>query len=98
LRPERPAHLAARFEAFADHYRQRYQPRLMAAAQVRGIEVMDGALVDRRPAVIRRREARALAALLWRSRLRSLARLGREPFLYRGWFPYLVGKLRRAWA
>jgi hypothetical protein len=98
LRPERPAHIEARFAAFAADYQRRYQPRLAAAARERGIDVLDGALVDRRPPAVRARESRALAALLWRSRLRALARWGREPLLYRGWFPYLLGKLRRAWA
>jgi len=96
LRPERPAHLAARFDAFATDYHARYQPRLAAAAWARGIDVVGGALVDDRPASIRRREGAALAMLLWRSRLRALARWGRAPLLYQGWFPYLVGKLRRA--
>jgi hypothetical protein len=98
LRPERQAHVDVRYEAFAGEYRERYQPRLVAAAQARGIDVIDGALIDRRPARVRAAEARALAALLWRGRLRALLRWGREPLLYRGWFPYLVGKLRRAWA
>jgi hypothetical protein len=97
LRPERSAQIGARYEAFAAEYRERYQPLVTAAARARGIEVIDGALVDRRPTRVRAGEARALAALLWRGRLRALARWGREPLLYRGWFPYLVGKLRRAW-
>jgi hypothetical protein len=97
LRPERRAHLEARFEAFANEYHARYQPRLAAAARGRGIDVIDGALVDRRPHHLRARESRALKALLWRGRLRALARWAREPLLYRGWFPYLLGKLRRAW-
>lgn len=96
LRPERPAQIEARFDAFAVDYRERYQPRLIAAARARGIDVIGGHLVDRRPDHRRRADARALAWLLWRGRLRALARWGREPFLYRGWFPYLVGKLRRA--
>jgi len=96
LRPEGPAQIAARFDAFAVEYRERYQPRLMAAARARGIDVIDGALVDRRAPAARRRDAWALSRLLWRGRLRALARWGREPALYRGWFPYLVGKLRRA--
>jgi len=98
LRPERRAHVEARYDAFAGEYRDRYQPRLVAVARARGIDVIDGALVDRRPTRVRAGEARALAALLWRGRLRALLRWGREPFLYRGWFPYLVGKLRRTWA
>ena len=70
------------------------EPRRVRAVKLCAPEVM----VDRRPDDVRAREARALARLLWRGRLRALARWGREPLLYRGWFPYLVGKLRRAWA
>jgi hypothetical protein len=98
LRPERPAQIDARFEAFAADYRASYQQRLITAAQARGIQLMDGALIDRRPTSVRRHEAWQLSRLLWRGRLRALARWGRQPLLYRGWFPYLVGKLRRAWA
>jgi hypothetical protein len=98
LRPEGPAQIAARFAAFSDEYHARYEPRLIATAAARGVEVGQGELVDRRPTGVRLGERWALNALLWRGRLRSLARWSREPFLYRGWFPYLVGKLRRAWA
>jgi hypothetical protein len=97
LRPERQAAIAARYDAFADDYRARYEPRIAAAARARGIGVAGGLLVDERPERVRRAEARALAVLLWRGRLRSLVRWSREPLLYRGWLPYLVGKLRRAW-
>jgi hypothetical protein len=96
LRPERPAQVDRRFAAFAEEYRQRYQPRLAAAARARGIATAEEAFVDQRHTVVRAREARALAVLLWRGRLRALARWARQPLLYRGWFPYLVGKLRRA--
>jgi hypothetical protein len=98
LRPEKPAQIDARFDAFAAEYRDRYQPRLIAAARTRGIDVSEGALIDRRPAPARRHEAWALSRLLWRGRLRAMVRWGRQPLLYRGWFPYLVGKIRRAWA
>jgi hypothetical protein len=98
LRPERPAQIDVRFDAFAAEYRERYGPRLIAAARARGIDVFDGALVDCRPIPVRRQEARALTRLLWRGRLRAMVRWGRQSLLYRGWFPYLVGKLRRAWA
>ena len=96
-RPEGTAQIAARFDAFAAEYHERYQPRLAAIAAERGIEVIEGALIDGRPEAVRRRERRALSRLLWQSRLRALLRWGRQPLLYRGWFPYLVGKLRRAW-
>jgi hypothetical protein len=42
---------------------------------------------------VRAVEARALVSLLWRSRVRSVARWPKEMLLYRGWVPYLVGKL-----
>jgi hypothetical protein len=94
-RPENAAQIAIRYRAFADDYRASYGPRLAAAARARGIEVAGDSLVDRRPASIRRRDARALARLLLRSRGRALLRWSRQLLLYRGWLPYLVGKLRR---
>jgi hypothetical protein len=97
LRPERPAQIDARYQAFAAEYQARFGARLVRLAPDRGIDVADGQLVDDRPERVRRAERRALAALLWRGRLRSVIRWTREPLLYRGWFPYLVGKLRRAW-
>ena len=44
---------------------------------------------------IRRRDARALAHLLRRSRVRALLRWSRQLLVYRGWLPYLAAKLRR---
>jgi hypothetical protein len=98
VRPERRAQIEARFAAFAGEYRARYGAALAAAAEAHGLDVVGDELVDDRPERLRRRDRRALASLLWRGRLRSLVRWSREPFLYRGWLPYLVGKLRRAWA
>ena len=97
-RPESPAQLATRFRAFARDYRARYQPLLASAARARGIDVVGDFLVDQRPAAVRARDADALARLLFRSRARALARWARQLFVYRGWLPYLAGKLRRAWA
>jgi hypothetical protein len=97
-RPETAAQIAARYQAFAADYRARYGPRLVSAARARGIEVAGDALVDSRPASIRRIETRVLTALLLRSRVRTLARWARQLVVYRGWLPYLAGKLRRAWA
>jgi hypothetical protein len=97
-RPETGAQIAARYRAFAADYRASYGPRLAAAARMRGIDVVGASLVDRRPAAARRHDARALARLLLRSRARTLLRWSRQPFVYRGWLPYLAGKLRRAWA
>jgi hypothetical protein len=94
-RPETEARVAERFRAFAAEYRAAYAPRLASAALARGIDVTDGCLVDRRPDSVRRRDARALARLLTRSRARALARWARQLFVYRGWLPYLAGKLRR---
>jgi phytoene dehydrogenase-like protein len=94
-RPETAAQIAARYQAFAEDYRARYEPRLAAAARARGIDVAGDSLVDRRPTSIRRLEARVLAWLLLRSRARTLARWSRQLLVYRGWLPYLVGKLRR---
>ena len=95
-RPESAAQIAARYQAFAADYRARYGPRLVAAARARGIDVAGDSLVDRRPASIRRRDARVLTRLLLRSRARTLLRWSRQLLVYRGWLPYLVGKLRRA--
>jgi hypothetical protein len=94
-RPETAAQIAIRYRAFADDYRARYGPRLAAAANARGIDVAGNSLVDRRPASVRRRDARALTRLLRRSRVRALVRWSRQIFLYRGWLPYLAGKLKR---
>jgi hypothetical protein len=94
-RPEGAAQIAVRYRAFAGDYRARYGPPLMSAARARGIDVVGGCLVDTRPAAVRGRDAGALARLLFRSRIRTLARWSRQLFVYRGWLPYLVGKLRR---
>jgi hypothetical protein len=97
-RPENAAQIASRYQAFAADYRARYGPRLVSAAAARGIELGGDSLVDRRPASVRRRDARALARLLFRSRARALVRWSRQLLVYRGWLPYLAGKLRRSWA
>jgi len=97
-RPENADQIAARYRAFAADHRACYEPRLASAARARGIEVTGSRLVDRRPAAVRRRDARALARLLRRSRARALLRWARQLVVYRGWLPYLVGKLRRAWS
>ena len=94
-RPENAAQIAIRYRAFADDYVASYGPRLVAAARARGIEVAGDTLIDRRPASTRRRDARVLARLLLRSRARALLRWARQILIYRGWLPYLVGKLRR---
>jgi hypothetical protein len=94
-RPETAAQIAARYQAFAADYRARYGPRLASAARARGIDVAGDGLVDRRPTSIRRLEARALTWLLFRSRARALLRWSRQLFVYRGWLPYLAGKLGR---
>jgi hypothetical protein len=94
-RPENAAQIATRYLAFADHYAASYGPRLASAARALGIGVAGDTLVDRRPASASHRAARALTRLLIRSRARALLRWSRQLLLYRGWLPYLVGKLRR---
>ena len=96
-RPETAAQLAARYRAFAHDYRARYGAQLASAARARGIDVVGDCLVDQRPAAVRARDAGRLARLLFRSRVRALARWARQLFVYRGWLPYLAAKLRRAW-
>lgn len=95
LRPETPAQIEARYDAHAAEYLARDRARLTEAARARGIAVVDDYLVDGRPSAARWREAGALAALLWRGRLRALLRWARAPLFYRGWLAYLVGKLER---
>ena len=94
-RPENAAQIAIRYRAFADHYLESYGRRIASAARALGIDVAGDTLVDRRPSPVRRRNARALARLLLRSRARALVRWSRQLLLYRGWLPYLIGKLRR---
>lgn len=96
-RPESPEQIDARYRVFAADHRARYQPRFIATARASGVDVCHGALIDRRPAPIRRRHRRALGRLLVRARLRAVLRWSRQLLLYRGWFPYLIGKLRRSW-
>lgn len=97
-RPERAAQIAVRYRAFAADLVARYGPRLAAAARARGIDVVPGGLIDRRPSSVRRRDARALARLLVRSHARTLLRWTRQALVYRGWLSYVAGKLRRAWS
>jgi hypothetical protein len=97
VRPERQPKIDARYDAFAAEYQARYGPRLTAAAHARGIGAQGGCLVDERSDAVRRHERHTLERLLWRGRLRSLVRWSRQILLYRGWLPYLAGKLRRAW-
>jgi hypothetical protein len=94
-RPENAAQIALRYGAFAADYAATYGPRLASAARARGIEIAGDTLIDRRPATVRRRDASALTHLLLRSRARALLRWSRQLLVYRGWLPYLVGKLRR---
>ena len=82
LRPERPEKIAALFDAFAPWYAQAYGP-LLAGRTPKTSRQLDG-------------ERRALNALLFRSRLRCVARWPKGMLSYRGWLPYLKAKLRRA--
>lgn len=97
-RPEKPAKIRALYDAFADWYPPRYAPLLTERARELGIQLEGESLIDNRPEPVRAREARGLDALLRRSWFRAMARWPKGVLLYRGWFPYLVGKLRRAWA
>src|SRR4029453_8514625 len=92
-RPEDAAQIAIRFRAFADHYLESYGPRIASAARALGIDVAGDTPGARRPSPVRRRNARARGRLLLRSRARALVRWSRQLFLYRGWLPYLFGKL-----
>jgi hypothetical protein len=96
VRPERPEKIAALQSAFAAEYDARYLPLLAERALARGFTVEDGDLVDGRDPRLALAERRAREALLSRSRVRSVARLPKNALLYRGWLPYIVGKLRRA--
>lgn len=82
LRPERPEKIAALFDAFAPWYAEQYGP-LLAARTPKSPRQLDG-------------ERRALNALLFRSRLRCIARWPKGMLSYRGWLPYLTAKLRRS--
>ncbi len=97
-RPEKPAKIRALYDAFADWYPPRYAPLLIARALSLGIAVNGESLVDQRSDRVRAKEALLLKALLRRSWFRAMARWPKGILLYRGWFPYLVGKLGRAWA
>jgi hypothetical protein len=96
VRPEPPSGLRARFDAFGSFYFQRFTPLLLRRSGELGIRVVDGHLVDERLAAVRRAEAAHLARLLFRSRVRSVARWPKQALLYRGWASYVAGKLRRS--
>jgi hypothetical protein len=98
VRPESPAKIEALQRAFAAEYDARYRPLLVARARTRGLVIEDDDLVDRRAPEAALVALRDHDALLSRSRLRSVARWPKQAMLYRGWLPYLAGKLRRAWA
>jgi hypothetical protein len=95
-RPERAAKIVALFDAFAPHYRRQFGPLVEETARARGIAVVDGALYDGRDHATRADEGRRLASLLRRSWWRMIARWPKQALVYRGWLPYLVGKIRRA--
>jgi hypothetical protein len=95
VRPETPAKIAARFDAFAPLYERRFG-ELAAALAPPGVTVDAGELRDDRRPLARLAARLSLAALLARSRLRSILRWPKAMLLYRGWLPYIVGKLRRA--
>lgn len=96
VRPESATRIAATYRAFASEYQARYRPLLALRAQARGLRLDGDALVDDRAPERTRAERRRYRLLLARSRLRSAARWPKQALVYRGWFPYLLGKLRRA--
>ena len=98
VRPESPAKIDALHRAFAAEYDARYRPLLIARARARGLAVEDDNLVDHRAPEAALRALRDHAALLSRSRAQSVARWPKQAILYRGWLPYVAGKLSRAWA
>lgn len=89
VRPERPEKVRALFDAFAPWYREQYTPLLKHRAQ-------GGLVIDDRPDDVRAAEARALGRLLFRSRVRSVARWPKNLVLYRGAVTYVLQKLKRA--
>lgn len=95
-RPERPAKIRALYDAFADWYPPRYLPLLAERARELGIRIEGESIIDKRSDLVRAAEARGLTALLRRSWFRAMARWPKGILLYRGWFPYLVGKIRRS--
>jgi hypothetical protein len=97
VRPESPAKIEALHRAFAAEYDARYRPLLVAHARARGLVVEGDDLVDHRAPEAALVALRDRDALLSRSRIRSVARWPKQAMLYRGWLPYLAGKLRRAW-
>ncbi len=97
-RPEKPAKIRALYDAFADWYPPRFLPLLYGHARAIGLRVDGQTLVDERPDAIRAAELRGYRALLRRSWLRAAARWPKGMTLYRGWLPYLVGKLQRSWS
>ena len=82
VRPERPEKIAALFDAFAGWYAETFGP-LVGARAPKSARQLDA-------------ERRALDALLLRSRLRCIARWPKGMLAYRGWLPYLKGKLARS--
>lgn len=96
VRPESALRIQATYRAFAAEYQARYHPLLVGRAAARGFEVQADTLVDGRSAESARRDQRSFRALLWRSRLRSIARWPKQALVYRGWPSYVLGKLRRA--
>jgi hypothetical protein len=96
LRPESTARIAATYRAFAAEYHERYRPLLVERASARGLRLDGDALTDDRATEHARADLRRYRVLIARSRLRSAARWPKQALVYRGWFPYLLGKLRRA--
>jgi len=106
VRPEGQEKWHALHASFPDFYDHRVKALLVARAKKLGLrpipesppgalEAQYLALLDQRPARQRQLDQKARAQLLRRSRLRTVARWPKMALVYRGWLPYLLGKLRR---
>ncbi len=95
-RPETPAKIRALYDAFADWYPPRYTPLIAEHARTMGVVLAADALIDQRPDDVRAKEAKGLRRLIRNSWFRAMARWPKGILLYRGWLPYLCGKVSRA--
>ncbi len=95
-RPEKPEKIRALYDAFADWYPPRYTPLIAEHARAMGVVLAADALIDQRDDAVRAKEAKGLRRLIRKSWFRAMARWPKGVLLYRGWLPYLVGKITRA--
>jgi hypothetical protein len=105
VRPEGQEKWRALRDSFPAFYDQRVGPLLLARAPQLGLRPVlpPGppaahaalTLLDERAPSQRHADHKARALLLRRSRLRTVARWPKMALVYRGWLPYLLGKLQR---